>query len=58
MVDTLGRPDLFLTKTCHEGSDDMKALLDFLRCKHAEWPKHQVEITRHWRRNIMEWLHR
>lgn len=58
MVDSLGRPHLFVTKTCHEGSDDMKALLDFLGCKHADWPRHQAEITRHWRRNIMEWLKR
>lgn len=32
MVDSkeVGRPDLFITKTCHEGSDDMKALLTSL----------------------------
>ncbi|CAB1102612.1 unnamed protein product [Ectocarpus sp. CCAP 1310/34] len=60
MVDSkdVGRPDLFITKTCHEGSDDMKALLNFYGCPHASWPRHQVEITRHWRRNIMEWLNR
>ena len=29
------RPDLFSTKTCHEGSDDMKALLDYYDCLHA-----------------------
>lgn len=60
MCDSLqvGQPDLFITKTCHEDSDDIKALLDFLGCPHANWPKHQVEVTRHWRRNIMEWLQR
>ncbi|CAM9347818.1 unnamed protein product, partial [Ascophyllum nodosum] len=24
----------------------------------TEWTKHQVELTRHWRRNVMEWLQR
>ena len=43
----VGRPDLFITKTCHEDSDNMKALLDFYDCPHAAWPKHQVETTRH-----------
>lgn len=36
MVETLRKPDLFLTKTCHQGSDNMKALLDFLGCPHQE----------------------
>ena len=54
----VSRPDLFIIKTFHEGSDDMKALLYFYDCPHAAWPKHQVEITRHWRRNITEWLQR
>lgn len=64
MVDSpaVGRPDVFITKTCHEGSDDMKRLLLFLGCPSnktaTEWPKYQVEITRHWRRNVMEWLSR
>ena len=31
----VGRPDLFITKTCHGGSDDMKALPDFYGCLHA-----------------------
>ena len=53
MVDSLGRPHLFVTKTCHEGFDDMKALLDYYGCKHADWPRHHVETTSHWRRNIM-----
>lgn len=50
----VGIPNRFITKTCQEGSDDIKALLDFLGCTHAEWSKHQVEVMRHWRRNIME----
>lgn len=58
MTDVLGQPHLFITKTCYEGSDDIRALLDFCGCPHVEWPKHQVGITRHWRRNIMEWLKR
>lgn len=64
MVDRpdIGRPDVFITKTCHEGSDDMKALLVFLDCPAnrvaTEWPKYQVEVTRHWRRNVIEWLAR
>lgn len=53
MVDSpsVGRPDVFITKTCHEGSDDMKALLSFLGCPAnrtaTEWPKYQIEVTRH-----------
>ena len=64
MVDSkeVGRPDLFITKTCHEGSDDMINLLTFLGIPKnklgTEWTKHQVELTRHWRRNVMEWLQR
>lgn len=64
MVDSkeVGRPDLFITKTCHEGARDIKVLLSFLGADKAnlglEWPKYQVEVTRHWRRNIMEWLQR
>ena len=54
MVDSLGRPHLFVTKTCHEIFDDMKVLLDYCGSKHADWPRHNVEITRRWRRNIME----
>lgn len=64
MVDSkeVGPPQLFITKTCHEGSDDMRALLTSLGADQnnlgLEWPKYQVEVTRHWRRNILEWLNR
>lgn len=58
----VGRPDLFITKTCHKDSADMKHLLRFLGCTPGQeatsWPSYQVMVTQRWRRNIMEWLHR
>lgn len=53
MVDSLGRPDLFIAKACHQESDGMKKLLRFLGCPAkrtgTEWPKFQVEkqVTGH-----------
>lgn len=57
----VGRSNVFITKTCHVGSEDVKRLIRLrgwsAKKAATQWPKYHIEITRHWCRNVIDWLH-